>query len=97
MGWECTEQGGLASTCDLYINYDLSGVGGPLQGRGGIGKVSPMAGTPQLSPFLYWDPNRRCSVSSVEITKKWGEGGKEKAVGDEKAVAGTNFQGLLVN
>jgi hypothetical protein len=32
----------------------------------------------------------------VEITKKWGWGVK-KAVGDEKAVAGTNFQGLQVN
>jgi hypothetical protein len=31
-------------------------------------------------------------VSSVEMTKKW-----EKVVGDEKAVAGTNFQGLVVN
>jgi len=41
MGWECTGYGGLASTCDLYINYDLSGVGGPLLGRGGIGRSAP--------------------------------------------------------
>ena len=46
MGWECTGDGGLASTCDLYINYDLSGVGGPLLGRGGIGEGQPHGRNP---------------------------------------------------